>query len=136
MENKEIAAIFGQIADILELKEENPFRIRSYRRVEEALNNVGFDISRTVLEDPEKLRAVPGVGEATFGKILELVETGSCREHEQLLSEVPESLLILLELQNLGPKKIALFWKQLGITTLEQLEEAASSHRLRSLSGI
>jgi len=136
MENREIAAIFGQIADILELKEENPFRIRSYRRVEEALGNVGFNISRTILEDPDKLRGIPGVGEATFRKILELVETGACEEHRQLLSEVPESLLTLLELQNLGPKKIALFWKQLGITTLEGLEEAATSHRLRTLSGM
>jgi DNA polymerase (family 10) len=136
MDNKEIAAIFGQIANILELKEENPFRIRSYRRVEETLSNVGFDISKTAVEEPEKLRALPGVGEATFKKILELVETGACEEHQQLLSEVPESLLTLLELQNLGPKKIALFWRDLGITTLEELEQAAASHQLRSLSGM
>jgi len=136
MDNKEIAAVFGEIADILELKEENPFRIRSYRRVAETLRNVGIDISRTVLEDPDKLRAIPGVGEATFGKILKLVKTGACKEHDQLLSEVPASLLTLLELQNLGPKKIALFWKQLGITTLDELEKAATSNRLRTLSGM
>jgi len=136
MDNKEIAAMFVQIADILELKEENPFRIRSYRRVAETLTNLGFDIVRTVLEDPAKLRAIPGVGEATFNKILELAETGSCKEHEDLLSEVPASLLTLLELQNLGPKKIALFWKQLEITSLDELEQAAASHQLQSLPGM
>jgi DNA polymerase (family 10) len=136
MDNKEIAAVFGQIADILELKEENPFRIRSYRRVADTLSNLGFDISRTVLEDPETLRAVPGVGEATFKKIRELAETGKCEEHESLLMEVPSSLLTLLELQGLGPKKIAMFWKKLGITTLDQLEEAALSHKLRTLPGM
>jgi len=136
MDNKEIAAIFAQIADILELKEENPFRIRSYRRVAETLGNVGFDISRAAREEPDKLRAIPGVGEATFSKILELVETGACKELDQLLSEVPASLLTLLELQNLGPKKIALFWRELGITTLDELEAAAASERLRSLPGM
>lgn len=136
MDNIEIAAIFGQIADILELKEENPFRIRSYRRVADILKNAGFDISRTVRESPEVLRSIPGVGEATFAKILEIVETGACQEHQTLLSEVPASLLRLLELQNLGPKKIALFWKRLGITTVDQLEAAAGSHELQSLPGM
>jgi DNA polymerase (family 10) len=136
MDNKEIAEVFSQIADILELKEENPFRIRSYRRVSETLRNVPFDIVQTAHEDPDKLLALPGVGEATFQKILELVETGACKEHGQLLSEVPASLLTLLELQNLGPKKISLFWKDLGITSLEELERAAEAQKLRVLPGM
>jgi DNA polymerase (family 10) len=133
MENREIAAVFSQIADILELKDENPFRVRSYRRVAQALENVGFDISRTIQEEPDKIRSIAGVGEATFQKIKELVETGTCQEHRHLLNEIPPSLLTLLDLQNLGPKRIALFWKQLQITSVEELEQAAKSKKLRTL---
>ena len=135
MDNIDLAVIFDQIANILEIKDENPFRIRSYRRVAEALKNAGFDVARAALDDPDRVRSIPGIGEATFRKILELVQTGDCQEHSRLLSEVPGSLLTLLELQNLGPRKIAVLWKELGITTLDQLEEAARRQQLRTLSG-
>lgn len=136
MENKELARVFSEMADVLELIEGDPFRIRSFRRVAQALENLSFNVVRTLEEDPKKVRAVPGIGEGTIKRIREIIETGQCQDHVRLKSEIPPSLVTLLELQNLGPKKIALFWKALGITTLEELEAAARAQKLRALSGM
>lgn len=136
MTNKEIAEVFGEIADILELKEENPFRIRSYRRAADVIFNQPVSLEEAISEDPEKVRSLPGIGDATFRKIRELAETGECKEHQQLLDEVPSGLLQMLELKDLGPKRIVLFWKSKGISTIDELEEAAAEEQLRSLPGM
>jgi DNA polymerase (family 10) len=136
MTNRELAEVFEEMADILEIKGDNPFRIRSYRRVAEALGNLGFDAAHAATEDPERLRAVPGIGEGTVRKLAELAATGHCEEHQQLRSELPASLLTMLQIQGLGPKKIALVWSKLNIATIDELEAAARAQRLRSLPGL
>ena len=136
MENKDVAAIFAEIADILEIQEGNPFRIRSFRRAAQIIDNLSFSVSGAIQEDPEKLRSISGIGKGTLQKIKELVETGRCQEHEKLKQQVPPSLLPMLELQNLGPKKISLFWKELNVSSLEELEEAADQQKLRTLPGM
>jgi DNA polymerase (family X) len=136
MENREIARVFQEIADILEIQDANPFRVRSYRRAAQVVESLAFDIEGALKSDPDRIRSLPGIGAGTFEKIQELVQTGSCREHEELQAQIPGSLLNLLDLQNLGPKKIALFWKELKIGDIEQLEDAARKHRLQSLPGM
>ena len=136
MENKDVAAIFAEIADILEIQEGNPFRIRSFRRAAQIVENLSFGVAGAIQEDPEKLRSIAGIGKGTLQKIKELVETGRCEEHEKLKQQIPPSLLPMLELQNLGPKKISLFWKELNVSTLEELEEAAGQQKLRTLAGM
>lgn len=136
MQNRDLAEIFTEIADILEIQEGNPFRIRSFRRAAQILESLPFNAAEAALHEPEKLQDIPGIGSGTLSKIRELAETGKCREHEELKAQIPPSLITLLQLQNLGPKKIALFWRHLNITNLEELERAAREQRLRDLPGM
>jgi len=136
MENKDVAAIFAEIANILEIQESNPFRIRSFRRAAQIIENLSFNVTGTIQKDPGKLRAIPGIGDGTLQKIEELVKTGTCEELEKLKQEIPSSLLPMLKLQNLGPKKISVFWKKLNISTLEELEKAALQQKIRTLPGM
>jgi len=136
MENKDLARIFSEIADILEIQEANPFRIRSFRRTAQIIRDLTFNGVQACQEDPEKLRKISGIGEGTIKKVQEIAETGASQEHEDLKGQIPPSLLTLLELQNLGPKKISLFWKTLNIGTIDELEKAAREEKLRSLPGM
>lgn len=136
MENKDLAHIFTEIADLLEIQEGNPFRIRSFRRAAQIIENLSFNAVEAVQSDPEKLNAISGIGEGTIKKIQEVAETGDCQEHRKLREKMPAGLLNLLDVQNLGPKKIALFWKELHITSVDELEAAAQKHKLRELPGM
>lgn len=136
MDNKQISRVFEEIADLLELKESNPFRIRSFRRAAQIIESLTFDVSRAIQEDPERLRSISGIGSGTMEKIQELVDNGKCEEHEKLKEEIPASLLEITRLQGLGPKKAALFWKKLNITDINALEAAARAEKLRSLPGM
>lgn len=133
MKNREIARIFSEMADILEIKRDNPFKIRAYRRA--ALNIEGLskgvdDLSR------EELLEIPGIGEELAAKIEEYLRTGSIHAHDTLKSEIPSGLLALLAVPGLGPKTAKLLLDKLGVTTIEELERAASEHRLTGIPGI
>lgn len=136
MTNQDIATVFDEIADILEIKGDNPFRVRSYRRAAQTISSLSFDIESSIDTNPKRIKSAPGIGAGTFRKIQELIETGYCQEHEELRQEFPPSLLELLHLQDLGPKKIALFQKELGIASLDELEAAAKKQELRTLPGM
>ncbi len=133
MENRDLAQIFKEIADLLEILDGNPFRIRSFQRAAQLIDNASFNIAQAVSEDVQKVKAIQGIGGGTISKIEEILQGGDCDEHRKLLEKVPGSLLELLRVPNLGPKKIGLFWKELGITTVEDLERAARAGRLRGL---
>jgi DNA polymerase (family 10) len=133
MKNREIARIFSEMADILEIKGDNPFKIRAYRRA--ALNIEG--LSKGVDElSREELLEIPGIGEELAAKIEEYLRTGSIHAHDTLESEVPSGLLALLAVPGLGPKTAKLLHDKLGVTTIEELERAASEHRLTGIPGI
>src|SRR5512146_3367808 len=101
MKNQEIARIFAEMADILEIKGDNPFKIRAYRRA--ALNLEG--LARNIDElSREELLAIPGIGEELAAKIEEYVQTGSMHAHEKLKEEVPPGILELLAVPGLGPR--------------------------------
>ncbi|MEW6586784.1 MAG: DNA polymerase/3'-5' exonuclease PolX [Nitrospirota bacterium] len=133
MKNQEIAQIFNDIADLLEIKGENPFRIRAYRRA--ALNIESFtkDVAKTPAEE---LVEIPGIGQDLAGKIEEYAKTGKLGFYEELKKEVPEGLSVLLSVPSLGPKTAKLLFDKLKVTNLEDLERLAKEHKLKGLPGI
>mgnify|MGYP001049730311 FL=1 len=134
MTNGQLAATFRLIADMLEIKGEVIYKILAYRKAADSLDSLGQSI-HTVWQEG-RLTQVDGVGKAIAEKIDELLSTGKLGFLERLGEEVPPSLVELLKVPDLGPKKVALFWKQLGITNLAELEAAARSGKLRNLPGM
>ncbi len=132
--NNELADVFDRISNLLEIKGEMVFKIRSYQRAAESLRALGEDINIVAAEG--RLNDIPGVGKAISEKIQELLSTGRLGFLERLEGEVPPSLLQLMEVPDLGPRRIALFWKQLGITDLAGLEQNARTGKLRALPGM
>lgn len=132
--NAEIADAFDEIADLLELEQENPFRIRAYRNAARLLRGLGTEISQ-MLARGEDLSELPGIGKDLAGKIAEVVATGTTPVLAKLRNEVPPSLTELLHLPSLGPKRVKLLYDELGIHTLAQLHRAIKDGRLRALPG-
>ena len=134
MTNQQLARTFSTIADLLEIKGENIYKILAYRKAADSLSNLSQDVNDIWRQG--KLTEVDGVGKAIAEKIDELLSTGHLGFLEKLEAEVPPSLAELLQVPDLGPKKVALFWKQQGITSLPDLEQAARSGKLRGLPGM
>jgi DNA polymerase (family 10) len=134
MNNSEVAEVFDNIADFLEIKGEQIYRVLAYRRGAEAIRNLGRDINK-VWQD-EQLQDIPGVGKAISEKIAELLSSGKLEYYERLQAEIPVGLLQVLKVGDVGPKKAARFWKELGIESIQQLEKAARAGQLRQLSGM
>lgn len=133
MKNQEIARIFNEIADRLELKDENPFRIRAYRRA--ALNIES--LSKSVEDIPKKeLMEIPGIGKDLADKIEEYLTTGKIKAYENLRAELPAGLLTLLTVPSLGPKTAKQLYEQLHVKSLDELERLAVEHKLRELPNI
>ena len=135
MDNLSLARILHEIADVLEIKGENLFRIRSYRLAGESIQTLTRDVAEMIRRG-EKLQEVPGVGGGIAARLQELVATGRCAYHDELLTEVPAGLLELLRLPGLGPKGVSLVWRKLGVTSAEDLEKAIADGRFRSLPGM
>ena len=134
MNNQQLAAIFNLIADLLEIKGEVIYVILAYRKAAESLQNLGREASEYWKEGT--LREIPGVGKAIADKIDELLSTGALRFLEDLKKEVPASLAEWKQISGLGPKKISLIWKSLGITTMEELKQAAQDGKVAGLPGM
>lgn len=133
MKNQEIARIFNDIADLLEIKGENPFRIRAYRRAAQNIEGLAKDVAEI---PKDELIKIPGIGQDLAGKIEEYVKTGRLQFYENLKKEVPEGLSLLLSVPSLGPKTAKLFFEKLKIKNLEDLERFAREHKLSGLPGI
>jgi len=134
LKNQEIIGVFRHIADLLEIKGELIYKILAYRKAADSLEILGRDIKEVWREG--RLREIPGVGKAIAEKIDELLSTGQLEYLVRLEQQVPPSLVDILEVPDVGPKKVALFWKELGITNLAELEKAAREGDLRSLPGM
>jgi len=132
--NRQLAEIFQKIADLLEIRGEVVYKTIAYRRAAENLTELGHD-AYEVWQDG-KLTDIPGVGKAIAEKIDELFSTGELEFLNKLESEVPPSLVEILQVPDVGPKKVALFWREAGITDLAGLEAAARSGELRQLPGM
>ena len=133
MDNLAVARVLAEIGDLLEIKNEKPFKIRAYRN---AAETIAHHPDRIAELSPADRLALPGIGKDLAGKIGELVESGSIKFHQDLLEEFPPTILDLLHLQGVGPKTVALLYHHLGIRTLEDLESAATDGRLRALKGM
>jgi len=134
MNNQDVARVLETIADLLEIKGEVIYKILAYRRAAESILELGQDISQVYQQG--ELTEIPGVGDAISEKITELIETGSLEFLERLEQDVPSTLIDLLDVPGLGPKRVQLFWQKLGISNLQELQKAAQQGRLSSLEGI
>jgi DNA polymerase (family 10) len=134
MKNLELAKIFGELAEILEFKGENPFKLRAYHNAARALENLSEDIEVVCREG--RLQEIPGVGEGIAKKIKEYLETGKMTKFEEAKKGLPEGILQMMQIPGLGPKTIALVNKRLGIDTIEKLEAAVRGGKLRELPGM
>jgi len=133
LDNAAIARVLREIADLLELKNENAFKIRAYRNGADIVGNHPHDLARL---DAAALREIPGIGKDLSARIRELGETGTSTYHQELAAEFPPSVLDLLHLQGLGPKTVATLYRELGIRTLDDLQQAATDGRIRRLRGM
>ncbi|MGQ0734598.1 MAG: DNA polymerase/3'-5' exonuclease PolX [Acidobacteriota bacterium] len=133
LDNAAIARVLADIADLLELRGDNPFKIRAYRNAADAVATSPDLVGE--LGD-ERLRAWPGIGKDLSARIREIATQGTCALHQELLSVFPATLLDLLRLQGVGPKTVALLHKEMSISSLEDLEAAARRGALRTLKGM
>jgi len=133
MKNKEVAEIFQKTAALLEIKGENPYRIRAYQRAAQTIEALTGDIEE--LARKGRLEKLPGIGKDLAGKIKEILSTGTLSLYEELKKEIPQSLLLLLEVPSLGPKKVKVLYEKLGVDSLEKLEEVCKSHKVSRLPG-
>jgi DNA polymerase (family 10) len=133
VDNKAIAQVLGEIADLLEIKGENAFKIRAYRSAAETVGTWPDAVARL---DGKQLRELPGIGKNLAAKIRELLDTGRCQYHQELLQEFPSTILDLLRLQGVGPKTVALLYSALNIRSVAELADAARSGRLREIKGM
>ena len=131
MKNREVADILYQMAELLELKAENRFKIIAFSKAARAIEMLPEDITTVCRE--KRLQSIPGVGQAIAVKVEEYLRTGRITAHQELLAETPPGLAELLQISGLGPKTIFLLHDKLNVTNLEELETAAREHRIRRL---
>jgi DNA polymerase (family 10) len=136
VENIDIARIFDEIADLLEIQDANPFRVRAYRTAARTVGALATSAATLAREGVDRLATLPGIGEDLAGKIIEIVQTGTLPLLGELTRTTPESLVQMLRIPGLGPKRARQLHERLGITTLDALETAARGGALRKLPGI
>lgn len=132
--NADVAVVFEEIADLLEIRNENPFRVRAYRNAARNLQGLGMPVA-DLLARGEDLTKLPGIGHDLAARIEEIVTTGKCRLLATLHKQVPHSVTELLKIRGLGPKRVRTLYQELDVRTLEQLARAAHDGRIRALPG-
>jgi len=132
MENKDVAKILRETAELLEIDGAMIGRYRSYEKVSELLDSLP-DRIETLAQDEAKLKALPGVGDGMAEHIREILKTGDYALRQKLLKKYPATILDLLRLQSLGPKKVALLWKMFKVATVEGVEKLAREGKLRDI---
>ena len=135
MTNAQIAKAFDLVADLLEFQGANPFRVRAYRNGARTIGDYPEPLAAIVTSDPKALTQIKGIGADLSSKIITLVETGSLPMLEELKSQIPESVLALVRIPGVGPKKAASLAKQLGILTLADLKAACEAGKVREIKG-
>src|SRR6266513_4723758 len=131
-DNRSVAAVFYEVADLMEINNDDSFRIRSYRRAAEAIESLPQPVSELV-SDPKKLLEVPGIGKAMCAHLQELFRAGKLSLHSELLEKYRPSMLELLKIQGMGPKTIALLWSAYQVCDLAGVEKLAREGKIRTL---
>jgi len=132
--NSDIADIFDEIADYLEIEDGNPFRVRAYRNAARTVRGLGPELS-DMLQRREDLIQLPGIGKELAAKIEEIVETSTARALTTLQERIPSGVRDMLTIANLGPKRVRMLYRKLQITDLDQLRQAAEVSKLQELPG-
>ncbi len=136
MDNKEIASLFQDIADILEIKGENVFKIRAYRRASSNIAGLSRQLSDIYHEDPSEVSNIPGIGKDLAAKIAEMVTTGHLEFYSELAGEFPRGFLDLLDVGGLGPKKLKKLRDVLGVENIDELEKACRDGKVAGIEGM
>jgi len=134
MKNKDIAAMFRRMGTLLELQGENVFKIRAYFKAADNIDGLAEDLA--VVQAEGRLDEIPGIGKALAEKIAEYLATGKMSAYEKVTAVIPESILAVIEIPSVGPKKAKLFYDELGVKDIAGLKQAAASGQLLSLPGI
>lgn len=129
MKNKEVARILSKIADLYEIRGGDSFRVRAYRSAVAQIESMGEDVEEVAKRG--ELEDVPGIGKATADKVRDIVETGTTPRYEELKAQIPDGLTDLLQIPDLGPSTVRMLWQKLGITSMDDLAQAAKEHRIR-----
>ena len=134
MKNREVAGLFDKMADILEFKGENPFKIRAYRKASRILGDLTQDIEEITEEG--NLKDIPGIGEGMAEKIVEYLKTGKISKFEEIRKGVSDELIAIMNIPGMGPKTLSMFHKEIGIANLSQLERTLENGSLIGLPGV
>jgi DNA polymerase (family X) len=132
--NAEIASLFNEIADFLEIKGENPFRVRAYRRAAQAMEGLTEDVAAVAAR--EGLQDIPGIGKDLAGKIQEYLQRGAVEYLGDLRREIPPGVVEMMGIHGVGPKTAKLLYERAGVDSVERLEEMARAHALVGIPGI
>jgi DNA polymerase (family 10) len=133
MENRELARILSETADLMEIAGEDSFRIRSYRNAASSIESYPERVADILANPARKVTEIPGVGKGIAGAIQEIVERGSFDRRDQMLAKYPVGALEMLKIQGLGPKSIALIWEHFRISSIDELERLCREQKLRDL---
>jgi DNA polymerase (family 10) len=133
MDKRDIVQILEEIALLLDIKGENPFKVKAYVNAARSIELLDGDLKDFINEG--KLEGVKGVGKAIAEKLIELVTTGRLEYYEELKKSIPEGLLEMLTIPGVGPKKVAVLYEKLGVKSIGELEYACIENRLLTLAG-
>jgi DNA polymerase (family 10) len=134
MKNKELADLFEKMADILEFKDENPFKISAYRKASRIIGDLTQDIEE--ITEQGELKNIPGIGEGMAQKIVEYLKTGKISKFEEVRKGVSDELIAIMDIPGMGPKTLSMLHREKGISNLSQLEKALEDGSLMGLFGI
>jgi len=133
--NQRLAALFQEMADVMQITGADVFKVKAFEKVSRTLESLDRDVA-AIGPDPKKLAELEGVGKGSAARIAEFLQTGKITDHEELMATFPPTLRPLLKVQGLGPKTIALLWKECGITSLEDLREKLKGDELCEVKGM
>ncbi|HJQ79477.1 MAG TPA: helix-hairpin-helix domain-containing protein [Lacipirellulaceae bacterium] len=135
MNNRDVAALFDEIADLLEFQNANPFRVRAYRNAARRINDLSEPLASIAADPKRELTDIDGIGKDLAQKIGEVLETGAIAMLEELRAAIPGGVLAMVRIPGLGPKKAAALYKELGITSLDALRAACEADQVKALKG-
>ncbi|MBI5757997.1 MAG: DNA polymerase/3'-5' exonuclease PolX [Planctomycetales bacterium] len=135
MTNTDVSKVFDELADLLEIQGANPFRVRAYRNAARTVGDLAESVADIVSVDAGRLRDLSGIGDDLAKKIATIIQTGELPQLNELREQVPQGVRDMLRVAGLGPKKAAALWKELSITSLDQLKQAAEQGQIASLKG-
>src|SRR2546421_5636421 len=135
MQNPDIARLFDEVADLLEIQDANPFRVRAYRNAARTIRDFPEPIAERVRSGAKELTDIPGIGEDLAEKITAIVTTGELPLRKQLAAKLPAGLLDLLRIPGLGPKRVKLLYKNLKVKSAADLAKALDAGKVQKLKG-